>query len=679
MIRFSPSIPIPRMVFVATALGVLHLGAQAQLTCGVPNVGATVTIPPTPQPGLTEAWVDPINGNDATAVVNDATLPFFTATAALAAVSGSIGAGGPTNRGLLHLNAGIYSLLTNGETFPLVMVDWIDIQGVGAKQTILRGTPFDATINAFQPLSDPTCTCGQRVQSRVLVDFSLADNEGYAEMIDGVSFQDSDIQVYAESIQHHLQGRVSNCIFDMLENPDEGYLPPFFGILMVHRWVQDTKGDPTDPTDPPGDGEGGGPGLYRDVFLHAFNNTFLQTWEPDPNNPLAVPIDAQDGSVAICDVNDPRCFMGFTDPNTTLRGVGNPNLQNNLIRSFDPTPPSSMLGIDAGDASCGVGTRLGPTNAFDPTVLGGFAQAPSLFGLTYCSNILGALPVPVTNAAGAALNPNPFTGGVDPAFVGEAQTSQVFIFPASHSRDWRLIATSTYIDQGSEPVANVLTAVNGTSHTEIPCSPQSSFDFDGEYWGNPRIIPSPLGSDATPAAIDIGYDEADVLIDFGTDNDSVVHAPAGDPAFGPFLGFGFRMFVYPDSGGTTPDSHTIWAINSPLVTFPAGFRDYTHFHGSLTLPIVFPGFIFTAPFDLQWLNPAAGLGLFTYVGVTALAPFPFNSAFDGSPQSMSLGFGPSSQAATGFSNYFAEQGIYMPTGGPKAGLLLLSNLQGLHD
>jgi hypothetical protein len=265
MIRFSPSIPIPRMVYVATALGVLHLGAQAQLTCGVPNVGATVTIPPTPQPGLTEAWVDPINGNDATAVVDDATLPFLTATAALAAVSGSIGGGGPTNRGLLHLNAGIYSLLTNGETFPLVMVDWIDIQGVGAKQTILRGTPFDATISAFQPLSDPTCTCGQRVQSRVLVDFSLADNAGYAEMIDGVSFQDSDIQVYAESIQHHLQGRVSNCIFDMFENPDEGYLPPFFGILMVHRWVQDTKGDPTDPVDPPGDGEGGGPGLYRDV------------------------------------------------------------------------------------------------------------------------------------------------------------------------------------------------------------------------------------------------------------------------------------------------------------------------------------------------------------------------------------------------------------------------------
>lgn len=386
--------------------------------------------------------------------------------------------------------------------------------------------------------------------------------------------------------------------------------------------------------------------------------------------------------MAICDVNDPRCFTGFTDPNIGLRGVGNPNLQNNLIRAFDPTPPASMLGIDAGDASCSVGTRLGATNAFDPTVLGGFAQAATPGGFTFCSNIGPAgPPIPVTNAAAAPLNPNPFTGGVDPAFVGEAQSSQLFIFPISHSRDWRLIASSTYIDQGSAPVANVITSGNGTSHTEIPCSPQSSFDLDGEYWGNPRIIPSPLGSDATPAAIDIGYDEVDVLIDFATANDSAVHAPLGDSAFGPFLGnpLGIRMFVYPDSGGTTPDSHTIWAINSPLVLFAGGFRDYTHFHGSLTAPIFFGLPIFTPPFDVQWLDPTAGLGLFNYIAITVLNQLQFFSAYDGSAQAFSFGFGPSSQTATGVSNYFAEQGFYLPTGGPKAGLMLLSNMQGLHD
>jgi len=53
------------------------------------------------------------------------------------------------------------------------------------------------------------------------------------------------------------------------------------------------------------------------------------------------------------------------DPNPTLRGVGNPNLQNNLVRCIAPSPRTALMGIDDSDTRAAVTTVTGPSNAFD--------------------------------------------------------------------------------------------------------------------------------------------------------------------------------------------------------------------------------------------------------------------------------------------------------------------------
>ena len=627
--------------------------------------------------------MDPINGSDITGIVNNGTFPFATITVAQAAVQTSLagsGGAGAGNRGLIHLDAGIYSQATNGETYPLLMSDWIDIQGVGAKQTVLRGTQ-DTPVNSFLPLSD-NGTCGVRTNNMVLVDFSSATNASYDEMIDGVSFQGSDIQVYAEAGTSPIHGRVSNCIFDLLDNPGEGYNGPQFGVLMVHRY-QASGGDPTDPVGGKGEpgGGGGSAGVYHDVKLNVFNNTFVQSWDPTPLPGETEPeFSALDESVAICDVNDPGCGTASADPTPSLRGVGNPNIQNNLIRAFDATPPSALLGIDNADVTCAVGTRLGATNGFDPLSVGGTGAAPVTPGMFYSSNVIGSTPVPAQDALGTPLNPNGRTTGVDPAFAGETITSQIGgLLPNTHGRDWRLSSSSAYIDQGSQPNANgTFSAANGTVHTDLACGPQSSFDSDGEYWGNQRVAANPLLVAGSPAIIDIGYDEVGVLIDLGTANDSIVHGPTPVAQFGPFTGQPYRVLMYPNTGGATADFHGVLAINTPLAAFGAGFTAYSHFPGTLTTPALFPG-TFAAPFNQQWLDPTGGLGLFTYVGFEPLNLIAYTSVYDGSAHSFNFAAPPSARLITGAPAYFAEQAVYLPAGGPNAGALLLSNLQGLHD
>ena len=520
----------PLLLGCQVAAAALSLQALASAQCPTPNIGATVTSPPVPQPGLTEVWVDPINGNDATGIVGDGTQPFLTATTALNQLQLALTASGgasAANRGLVHLDAGIYSLTTNGETFPIVMSDFVDIQGIGAKQTVLRGTA-DATVEAFRPLTDSSCNCGVRDQNIVLVDFSDAIDDEYDEMIDGVTFQGADIQVYAEAREHAIDGRISNCVFDLLDGPNSegvGYAGPDFGILMVHAVQSDggggPKGDPTDPpgtgdptdppiggdpTDPPGTGDDGNGGVsYNDVRLHVFNNTFVQSWDRDGFVDPEPDVSAADTSVAICDVNDPACGSANPDPNPLLRGVGNPNIQNNLIRAFDDTPPIALMGIDNADVTCAVGTRLGATNAFDPAAVAG-PGIPFPSGLAFCSTIVGALPTVVTDtASGLALNPNGRTGGQDPAFVGEALAVSIpGLLPAGNGRDWRLIASSIYADDGTLPIlaTGILGAANGTQHTDLNCAPQSSFDLDGEYWGNDRVAASPLLAVGSAALVD---------------------------------------------------------------------------------------------------------------------------------------------------------------------------------
>jgi len=646
------------LAVAAAALALAPAHAVAQISCGNPDIGAVAGAMPTA--GLTEAWVDPINGNDGTGVVNDRTLPFFTIAAAQSAISSSGGISA-ANRGLVHLDPGIYSPTTNFEPLPVTMSEFIDIQGVGAKQVIIRGGGENRRTIFFPWVEDDTCDCGTTNLSEILVDFSSLVDSSYDEMLDAVTLQGGDVQVFAETEIRDIDGRVSNCIFDMLDNPEEGYGAPFFGVLMVHLSL--------------GEGEG-----YRDVRLNIFNNTFVQSW--DPSGGAGEPqFSAANDSVAICDVNDPRCGTGAGDFNTTLRGVGNPSIQNNVIRAFDPTPPTALMGIDDTDVSCVFCSNVGATNAFDLGAVAGGNPTVSANGLTFCSNVTGALPLPVF-IAGAPLNPNAQTGGFDPAFVGETLSSvSGGIIPATHARDWRILQDSVLVNQGSAPLTGLMLAANGTLHIDLACSPQSSFDFDGEYWGNQRIEIDPLAAVGSAARVDIGYDEASVMIECAMANDSIVHRVAATPQYGPFTGLGLRLFVYPQSAPGATDFHMIFGTQTVLSTLAGGFTGYSQFPpsvggtpGGLTGPLTSTG---SAPFDQLWLDLATSFFLNT-VPLGALTPVPFVSAYDGSAHSLSLGihFLPT----TGFgANYLAEQGGYLPAAGPNAGLILSSNLQVSHE
>lgn len=606
--------------------------AHSQITCGSP----VITSP-------TEFFVDPVNGSD----LNPGTiaLPVRTATQGIA-LAVSTG-----NQCTVRLGPGIYSSATNGETFPLVMADWVDLQGAGAKQTVLRG---DQT--QVMPVFYPTdvagnCTCGTQEVREVLVDFSLLNDPNYDEMVDAVTFQGGHVQVYDKARYQDRYGRVSNCVFDMLYFPDANpalaYLAPDFGVLLVHEW--------------PGKGEGG----YRDVFFHLFNNTFIQSWDPHPSAKPDEPMfSALPGSVAICDVNDPRCDLGtHGDPNTTLRGVGDPNIQSNLIRAFDPTPPTALMGIDLSDVTCLTGSQPGTSNSFDPAAVGGANG-------TFCSTVTST-PLPRFIAGVLPLNPNARTGGIDPAFVGEVLTT-VGGLPLTHTRDWRLIHDSILMDQGTgpDPILGILQAANGTTHVDIACMPQSSFDFDGEYYGNGRLVSNTFFPGSPPFP-DIGFDETETFIDAGMVNDTIVHTPTVLTPWGNVLpGLGFHVLIYPSSNFVpAQDSHILIVNNN----FP--FPAYNNFPGSLFPPIA--GFLGLAPWSTLWLD------IFTQPTTTfsagALTRIPFFSAYDGTAHAVSATLVGSAFFITGTPGHLAEQAVYTPVSGAFAGSLMLSNFQGVND
>jgi hypothetical protein len=204
-----------------------------------------------------------------------------------------------------------------------------------------------------------------------------------------------------------------------------------------------------------------------------------------------------------------------------LRGVGNPCVQNNLVRYAFGAPRHPFLGIDDTDTRAIIGTKVGPTNAFDPSLFSSLGQPDQAFGPTFnfcvwrgdpTHGINGVAPVP-------ALNPEPATGGTDPAFVGEMLSSRGL--PITFARDWRILPDSALVDKGSAPDAysgGVLQAQNQTMYVEptllgdnINHWPESSFDFDGEVYGNPRVL---------GAFPDIGFDEADIYVQAGYVNDS---------------------------------------------------------------------------------------------------------------------------------------------------------------
>ncbi len=373
------------------------------------------------------------------------------------------------------------------DDLPIVIRDRVSLRGHGARRVILRGESPDATPRTvFWPNAS---TCGTYSDREVLVDFAFewtdqqyesspwGDNS--EEFVDSLTFQGGDVQVYFDDEGDRL-GRVSNCLFDMRHDPT-GVPGPYFGIEIVHGY---------DPNFPP-------PGYFFHP-VNILNNTFI-LGEVCPAGVSALL--ARPEAVAIIDVTDPKCLSASPDPITTLRGIGKPSIQNNLIRDLpSQTTQRVLLGVDGSDTTTAIGTSPGTTNSFRDSRIGGTNN-------TFYSVLLSPAPVAAVDLDSL---PN------DPPFVGEALASSLPLFPSY--RDWRLLPGSIVgslpripqEDEGSGPVFSSgtvrLVATNGTTYTEPFCNQLSSFYNDGESYGNPRSI----------GEVDIGFDECHMMVMAGT-------------------------------------------------------------------------------------------------------------------------------------------------------------------
>lgn len=525
---------------------------------------------------------------DALARAGDPFQPYLTLNAAIRAAWLGIcpTSGSGFSQALVHANPGIYSPETNGELLPVIMRSGVHVQGVGAKETIIRGARNP--LPCFQPYipwnpDGPTGLQPGRSFQEILVDFTFTEPSG--PCIDAFTFQGGDVQVYEESDQTDKCGCVSNCVFDMRDHwtdeVDGTWIidGPLFGVLAVNIYLGEGSVD------------------YLDTELKVINNTFIQGWQARDAGGLEFFTELSlPENVAICNTNDPQ-----DDPNQTQRGVGNLSVQNNLIRSLTEAPRTALLGIDRGDAHVSIGTQPGPTNAFSHGLFGNASVGNVFFSAI---DPLAGPPLPKVD-----LLPD---GPVDPAFVGEMLNNQFGPTQSFHVRDWRLLPTSALVDEGSAPDDSVpdcqdgdLQAVNGTLYTAF--GRERIFDFDGDVHGNPRI----RGLD-----VDIGYDETDVLCVAGSyGNDTKSHnltwtatLPAGQRK---------RTYIFPDLNPAGAASFTLIARAVPFAapawtnmpgTLPFPVR--TNFMGSFVgLRWLAPGFLLVGPFSAtrtSYMNPIDG-------------------------------------------------------------------------
>ncbi|MEQ1728252.1 MAG: hypothetical protein ABL982_07705 [Vicinamibacterales bacterium] len=538
-----------------------------------------------------EAWVDPVDGF-VPGIVGDPTTPFLQINDAILAVQAALVGSGPGKEGVVHLMPGLYSDTgTQPQFFPVNMRDRVHVQGAGAKECVLRVRTAAPILQRYLPLAGTTPTpIGmpniRRQGVRIAVSyFNATTPTDYAEemgpMLDGVTIQGADIQVSVDSEFLPVRGRVSNCVFDMRNTVDvegEGWTGPQFGVLICA--VYNLAGSFVDRSH---EREYEHDRHYPTHHVHLLNNTFLFGGLRDYE---AGAVDfAEQPAVGICDFAEPL----DQDPIQILRGINRHNIQNNLFRMVDGNPNANMatLGIDVGDAHVLVGSGgvlPRPTNAFD-------AGTAGITNGTY-ESFAAPLPLP---AVDMTLE--------DPAFVGEYLTVQT----ARYVRDLRLLPDSILVDQGASPAdpdgdgCFVLTAVNELAYYEIP-QPlgtiiDSSFDFDGEVHGNPRVV----GED-----IDIGFDETDALITAGSyGNDTKSHEfpwrivpdeMVGVPTIP--TGGQNRNYIVPDSANVAFGLTHFINLDPTLFTVVPQVS-WTNMPGTLAMPLV----IVLPPPVTVWLNP----------------------------------------------------------------------------
>lgn len=574
-----------------------------------------------------QAWVDPCNGSDATGAVAFAGapnpgLPFQTINAAITALlfCGCM----QNNEGVVWAMPGIYSPATNGETLPINLVPPIHLIAAGdAKETVIRDDAGNQSTSVFLP--KPPMGMVQN-RSVLMVADGPFFNAATDVSVTGFTFQGGDVQVYMGPFPLGGNLRISNCIFDLREGVYA--TDPDFGILAVSRYV--------------------GPAFNNYIPWNAriLNNTFIQG-RVDNGNATQPFENAAMSNVALCDVNQPFSG-GITDPNPTLRGVGNHMVHNNLFRNLNSLV--SMIGIDDSDTQVMVGSQLGASNAF---VAGSASNTDA--ANCYQSNITGNVPAPRV-----ALDPN--TGGADPAFVGEHFSAFNLLGSNLDDLDFRRLPGDALQDMGTgldfnvNPGLGTLTAMNGITYTEPagmnPPHRVFHFTWDGEGYGNPRAVGQP----------DIGYDENDIFLVGGSyANNSRSHDTACDCGIG--AGGIERRMIFPGAGGISllaaalPYATPVSWVNPPTTIEPG---------------ILYPG-VGTLWIDPNQVIVVPSNVIDPNVSPTALVPIPLGAYLNPINGAIHL-FGEITWMIGdgGFCSDFAQQVAYFPAGGFPS---VLSNLQ----
>ncbi|MCC7015223.1 MAG: hypothetical protein IT454_21875, partial [Planctomycetes bacterium] len=432
---------------------------------------------------------------------------------------------------------------SSGDVLPILMRDRVHVQGLSTQACVLRGGGSNP-VSVFWPW---TSLC-QSFSAEVLLEFTYAhphspypnlaaptpilatwrdDLPDTREMLDGFSFQGGDAQVVFRTglglgtgpltyREWPLSGKISNCVFDMRHDwtaSEQGTTSynvsgPTFGLMMIKSFLGDQSS--TGTTAPCGGVTG-----YYDQHVVVQNNTFVL----GEYGNVGWIHRSRSSAVGVIDVTDPGCAgtaCVFVDPNKTFRGLGSNALVNNLFRIPPveigvPDSRMAMLGIDAADVTVVAGVP--------PTVIGDFnGYAPARVGST--NGTFTSIPVaPVVSATGplgvlldcatpacagaswpaspilriwnGAANPNP--PEFDPVFVGELLTTQLQV---AGVRDWRVMPGSPVIDLGY--YAPTIALANGASFADSGCAELQTFDWDGEGYGNPRLV------NGSP---DLGFDE----------------------------------------------------------------------------------------------------------------------------------------------------------------------------
>lgn len=512
-----------------------------------------------------QAWVDPVNGNDLTGQVdtNFNLSTMNTYKTIQAAIDAVFLAKPNTAHGLVHALPGVYGPDGNNETFPIRMKNRVHVQGAGAKECLIHGRFDDLNVRAFLPTVNYSGgNDGDYYDNlEVLVSYipgNIMATVHQETMVDGFTFRGGHIHIHTE-LETPQVARISNCVFDLLDEEQMG-MGPLFGILMVAVYDFNKPG-------------------YHGLNWKIFNNTFIQGHQFGEGDMFL----AIESNVAICSVNNPRPEHGNWDTNLDLRCVSEPSIQNNIIRALPESlsgyPITALLGIDRGDTEyqdTTAGGQIARTNAFNSNWVGSLSvDNPP----TYISLINGSIPVPVVDLDVSG-------GGRDPGFVGEILADNYGEY-SPYLVDWRLIPDSPMVDQGRGPDGNnVVMAVNKTTYNENSWVKElSSFDWDGDVHGNPRIV----GEHP-----DIGYDETDAFLIAGCyGDDSKSH---GAPWHWTIqTGRDQRCMITPAS---------ISSITVYYSAVPGSSIGWTHFPGTYYVGQYLP------PYGLLYLNPYVLLNTF---------------------------------------------------------------------